>query len=139
MSLWRSFPFGTAYPAFGPFSALFAVFFATPIIARYNEVYGGGTDRLKTDQLPSFEGVPTMSNKLMEVMLPRLAKPLYKHLERFQTGKLNEEQFTERFETLLQRQHQWLSKRGISAARAAIAIHAAVLVLSLPGSASRSR
>ncbi len=74
-----------------------------------------------------------MSKQLMEVVLPRLARPLYKHLERFQTGKLNEEQFTERFESLLQRQHQWLSRRGISAARAAIAIHAAVLVLSLPG------
>ena len=74
-----------------------------------------------------------MSKQLMEVVLPRLARPLYKHLERFQTGKLNEAQFTERFESLLQRQHQWLSRRGISAARAAIAIHAAVLVLSMPG------
>jgi hypothetical protein len=74
-----------------------------------------------------------MSKQLMEVVLPRLARPLYRHLEGFQTGKLNEEQFTERFESLLQRQHQWLSRRGISAARAAIAIHAAVLVLSMPG------
>lgn len=74
-----------------------------------------------------------MSKQLMEVVLPRLARPLYKHLERFQTGQLNEKQFTKRFETLLQRQHQWLARRGISAARAAIAIHAAVLVLSLPG------
>src|SRR5438270_8655184 len=74
-----------------------------------------------------------MSKQLMDVVLPRLARPLYKHLERFQTGKLNEEQFTERFESLLRRQHQWLSQQGISAARAAIAIHAAVLILSLPG------
>ena len=74
-----------------------------------------------------------MSKQLMEVVLPRLARPLYKHLEKFQTGELDESQFTEQFETLLRRQHQWLSRRGISAARAAIAIHAAVLVLSLPG------
>ncbi|MBI3409632.1 MAG: hypothetical protein HY040_14930 [Planctomycetes bacterium] len=74
-----------------------------------------------------------MSKQLMEVVLPRLARPLYKHLEKFQTGKLDESQFTEQFETLLRKQHQWLSRRGISAARAAIAIHAAVLVLSLPG------
>jgi hypothetical protein len=74
-----------------------------------------------------------MSKQLMEVVLPRLARPLYKHLERFQTGQLNEKQFTKRFESLLQKQHQWLARRGISAARAAIAIHAAVLVLSLPG------
>ncbi len=78
-----------------------------------------------------------MSKQLMQVVLPRLARPLYKHLERFQTGKLNEAQFTKRFESLLQRQHQWLSRRGISAARAAIAIHAAVLVLSIPGFARR--
>lgn len=74
-----------------------------------------------------------MSKQLMEVVLPRLARPLYKHLEKFQTGKLDESQFTEQFETLLRKQHQWLARRGISAARAAIAIHAAVLVLSLPG------
>jgi hypothetical protein len=74
-----------------------------------------------------------MSKQLMDVVLPRLARPLYKQLENFQTGKLNEAEFTERFETLLRRQHQWLSRHGISAARAAIAIHAAVLVLSMPG------
>ena len=32
-----------------------------------------------------------MSKQLMEVVLPRLARPLYRHLEGFQTGKLNEE------------------------------------------------
>ena len=58
-----------------------------------------------------------MSKQLMDVVLPRLARPLYKHLERFQTGKLNEAEFTERFESLLQRQHQWLSRRGISVKR----------------------
>lgn len=74
-----------------------------------------------------------MSKQLMDLVLPRLARPLYHHLEKFQTGKLNEKQFTDRFESLLRRQHQWLARRGISAARAAIAIHAAVLVLSMPG------
>ena len=74
-----------------------------------------------------------MSKQLMQVVLPRLARPLYKHLESFQTGKLSEDQFTERFESLLRRQHEWLSRRGISAARAAIALHAAVLILSFPG------
>jgi len=74
-----------------------------------------------------------MSKQLMDMVLPRLARPLYRHLEKFQTGKLDEEQFTKRFESLLQRQHQWLAQKGVSAARAAIAIHAAVLVLSMPG------
>jgi hypothetical protein len=69
----------------------------------------------------------------MDIVLPRLARPLYRQLERYRTGELNDSQFTRRFEALLQRQHVWLAKRGISAVRAAVAIHAAVLVLSLPG------
>src|SRR5438067_7284579 len=74
-----------------------------------------------------------MSKQLMDVVLPRLARPLYQQLERYRTGELNDKQFTERFEAILRRQHAWLARRGISEARAAVAIHAAVLVLSLPG------
>ena len=74
-----------------------------------------------------------MGKPLIEVMLPRLARPLYRHLEQFQTGKLDEQQFTNRFEKELNRQHAWLSRQGVSAGRGAVAIHAAVLVLSLPG------
>jgi hypothetical protein len=74
-----------------------------------------------------------MSKQLMEVVLPRLAKPLYHHLERYRSGELSDRQFTRKFEALLQRQHAWLAKRGVSGARAAVAIHAGVLVLSLPG------
>jgi hypothetical protein len=74
-----------------------------------------------------------MSKQLMDVVIPRLARPLYEQLERYRTGQLNDKQFTARFESLLRRQHAWLAKKGISAARAAVAIHAAVLVLSLPG------
>src|SRR2546421_12640807 len=74
-----------------------------------------------------------MSKPLMDIVLPRLARPLYRQLERYRTGELDDRQFTRRFEALLQRQHVWLAKRGISAVRAAVAIHSAVLVLSLPG------
>ncbi len=74
-----------------------------------------------------------MDKQLMDIVLPRLARPLYQQLERYQTGKMDDDQFTESFEALLRRQHSWLEKRGIPAVRAAIAIHAAVLVLSLPG------
>ncbi len=74
-----------------------------------------------------------MSKQLMEIVLPRLARPLYRQLERYHTGELSEKQFTRRFESLLRRQHAWLATHGISAARAALAIHAGVLVLSLPG------
>src|SRR5436190_14392789 len=74
-----------------------------------------------------------MSKQLMDIVLPRLAKPLYQHLERYRSGELSDQQFTRRFEALLQRQHEWLANRGVSGARAAVAIHAGVLVLSLPG------
>jgi len=80
-----------------------------------------------------FAGLPLMNKPLMEVVLPRLARPLYHQLERFQSGKLDESQFTEIFESILRRHHRWLARQGVPAARAAVAIHAAVLVLSLPG------
>jgi hypothetical protein len=74
-----------------------------------------------------------MNKQLMEIVLPRLARPLHRQLERYRTGELTEKQFTRKFEALLRRQHAWLAEHGISAARAALAIHAGVLVLSLPG------
>lgn len=80
-----------------------------------------------------------MSKQLMEIVLPRLARPLYQHLEQFQLGRLDELQFTKRFEKELQRQHHWLAKRGIEVAKAAVAIHAAVIVLSLPGLRSEAK
>ena len=80
-----------------------------------------------------------MSKPLIELVLPRLARPLYLHLERFQSGEMDEEQFTSRFEKELNRQHAWLSRNGINAGKAAVAIHAAVLVLSLPGLRSEAQ
>lgn len=74
-----------------------------------------------------------MSKQLMDIVLPRLARPLYQHLERYWTGELNDNQFTRAFEALLKRQHAWLARRGLSEARAAIAIHAALLILSKSG------
>ncbi|HZU36594.1 MAG TPA: hypothetical protein VFA18_11825 [Gemmataceae bacterium] len=74
-----------------------------------------------------------MSKQLMEVVLPRLARRLYNQLQRYRAGELDDNGFTQAFETLLQRQHVWLAERGVSDARAAVAIHGAVLVLSGPG------
>jgi hypothetical protein len=74
-----------------------------------------------------------MTKHLMSIVLPRLARPLSQHLERYWTGELSDQEFTDRFEALLHRQHAWLARRGISEVRAAVAIHAAVLVLSKSG------
>lgn len=80
-----------------------------------------------------------MSKQLMEIVLPRLARPLFQHLEQFQLGQMDELQFTKKFEKELQRQHHWLAKRGIEVAKAAVAIHAAVIVLSLAGLRSEAK
>jgi hypothetical protein len=74
-----------------------------------------------------------MSKQLMEVVLPRLARRLYDDLQRFQSGELSEAQFNKKFAALLHRQYRWLARRGVSEVRAALAIHAGVLVLSYPG------
>jgi hypothetical protein len=74
-----------------------------------------------------------MSKQLMNLVLPRLARPLYRQLQRYRAGELDDRQFTRGFEALLQRQHAWLAQRGVPELRAALAIHGAVLVLSGPG------
>jgi len=74
-----------------------------------------------------------MSKQLVELVLPRLARTLYRELQRYRAGKVSETQFTRSFEDLLQKQHSWLTDRGVSQVRAALAIHGAVLVLSNPG------
>ena len=74
-----------------------------------------------------------MSRQLMEVVLPRLARPLYRQLRRYRAGQMNDAQSTRGFESLLRRQHAWLAEHGVSETRAALAIHGAVLILSGPG------
>lgn len=74
-----------------------------------------------------------MNKQLVELVLPRLARPLYRQLRRYRAGQWDEAQFTHCFERLLRRQHAWLTRRGVSNALAALTIHGAVLVLSRPG------
>src|SRR5260370_27801279 len=74
-----------------------------------------------------------MNKQLMEIVLPRLAQRLHRQLQRYRSGELDDDQFTQNFENLLQKQYAWLAERGVPEARAALAIHGAVLVLSGPG------
>jgi len=74
-----------------------------------------------------------MNKQLLDIVLPRLAKRLHRQLRRYQAGQLNDDQFSHKFEALLQQQHSWLANQGISDVDAALAVHAAVLVLSAPG------
>jgi hypothetical protein len=81
----------------------------------------------------SVEKGPPMSKQLIEVVLPRLAKRLYRQLQRYRAGKLDDAQFSENFESLLQNQFAWLAEHGVPEVQAAVALHGAVLVLSGPG------
>jgi hypothetical protein len=74
-----------------------------------------------------------MSKQLMEIILPRLAQRLQRQLKRYRAGELDDDQFTENFEDLLQRQYAWLAERGVPGEEAALAIHGSVLILSGPG------
>jgi hypothetical protein len=74
-----------------------------------------------------------MSKDLMELVLPRLAQRLNRHLRRYRAGRLNDDEFSQKFESLLQQQYAWLANQGIPEVEAAVAVHGAVLVLSSPG------
>lgn len=80
-----------------------------------------------------------MSKELMDLVLPRLAQRLNRHLRRYRAGELSETQFSQRFEALLQQQYSWLANKGIPEVEAAIAVHGAVLVLSSPGLQAEAR
>jgi hypothetical protein len=74
-----------------------------------------------------------MSKDLMDVVLPRLAQRLNRQLRRYRAGQLDDDQFSQRFENLLQQQYNWLANQGIPELEAAVTVHGAVLVLSSPG------
>ena len=74
-----------------------------------------------------------MSRELMDIVLPRLAQRLNRRLRRYRSGELDDDQFSQRFETLLQQQYTWLANQGVPELEAAVAVHGAVLVLSSPG------
>ena len=80
-----------------------------------------------------------MSRALLDLVLPRLAQRLNRQLRRYRAGQLDETQFSDRFERLLQQQHAWLANRGVDAFDAGLAIHAAVIVLSAPGLEAEAR
>jgi hypothetical protein len=77
--------------------------------------------------------------QLMEMVLPRLARRLHAQLKRYRAGKLDDAQFTHHFEELLQGQYAWLAERGVPEIESALALHAAVLVLSGPGLAAEAQ
>src|SRR5262249_24889383 len=74
-----------------------------------------------------------MSRELLELVLPRLARRLNRHLRRYRAGQLNETQFSHKFESLLQQQYAWLANRGIPEVDAAVAAPGPVITLSAPG------
>ncbi len=82
---------------------------------------------------PSLHPGVAMSKELMDIVLPRLAQRLNRQLRRYRAGELDDDQFSRRFETLLQQQYTWLANQGVPEIDAAVAVHGAVLVLSSAG------
>jgi hypothetical protein len=80
-----------------------------------------------------------MSKELIDLVLPRLAQRLNRQLRRYRAGQLSEQQFSRRFEALLQQQYAWLANKGIPGVDAAVAVHGAVIVLSSPGLRAEAR
>jgi hypothetical protein len=80
-----------------------------------------------------------MSKELMELVLPRLARRLNRQLRRYRAGRLDDDQFSKRFEALLQQQHAWLANQGVPELDAAVAVHGSVVVLSGPGLKAEAR
>jgi hypothetical protein len=74
-----------------------------------------------------------MSNQLIEIVLPQLAQRLHQQVKRYHSGELDDAAFARRFKKLLQKQYAWLANHGVPRAKAAVAIHGAVLVLTSPG------
>jgi antitoxin component of RelBE/YafQ-DinJ toxin-antitoxin module len=74
-----------------------------------------------------------MNRQPVELVLPRLAQRLNRQLRRHRAGQMDENQFSAKFEDLLEQQYTWLLDQGIADVDAAIAVHSAVLVLSTPG------
>src|SRR5262245_51324156 len=74
-----------------------------------------------------------MNKQPVEMVLPRLAQRLNRQLRRHKAGQMDEDTFSRKFEDLLEQQYSWLINQGVADVDAAIAVHAAVLVLSTPG------
>ncbi len=74
-----------------------------------------------------------MNREPVELVLPRLAQRLNRQLRRHRGGEMDEDTFSAKFEDVLEQQYAWLLDRGVPDVDAAVAVHAAVLVLSGPG------
>jgi hypothetical protein len=73
-----------------------------------------------------------MKHQLIRIVLPQLARRLQPQVQAYRDGELSDSQFARKFEGLLQHQYAWLAKRGVPQAKAAVAVHGAVLVLTSP-------
>ena len=70
-----------------------------------------------------------MEKRLIDEVLPRLARRLQRQLKRYHSGELDDAGFYHNFEDVLKRQYDVLAQRGVADEEAAIIIHGAILVL----------
>ena len=74
-----------------------------------------------------------MLSNLMDVLLPRLDRHLRQSTRRYRAGGLNDQQLTDSFHRACRRHYLRLTREGVPEADAALALHAAVLILGGPG------
>ena len=74
-----------------------------------------------------------MSKKMLDLVLPRIARVLSRQLKSYRAGTIDDAAFSDNFDSILQQQCEWLNKQGYQSVEASITVHAALIVLSSPG------
>ncbi len=80
-----------------------------------------------------------MSKKMLDLVLPRIARVLSRQLKSYRAGTIDDAAFSDKFDSILQQQCEWLNKQGYQSVEASITVHAALIVLSSPGLKAESK
>ena len=53
-----------------------------------------------------------MSKKMLDLVLPRIARVLSRQLKSYRAGTIDDATFSDKFDSILQQQCEWLNKQG---------------------------
>ncbi|MSR32336.1 MAG: hypothetical protein EXR99_12615 [Gemmataceae bacterium] len=80
-----------------------------------------------------------MSKKMLDLVLPRIARVLSRQLKSYRAGRMDDATFSSKFDSILQQHCDWLHKQGYQTVDSSITVHAALIVLSSPGLKAESK
>ena len=80
-----------------------------------------------------------MSKKMLDLVLPLIARVLGRQLKSYRAGTIDDATFSDKFDIILKQQCEWLNKQGFQSIDASITVHAALIVLSSPGLKAESK